>query len=76
MRRMISTTAARWRGSVVRMKSSYEMARSAQADWKAAAMPSTHSCGVTPAADAVCATFWPCSSIPITKCTGSPLSRW
>eukprot|EP00966_Prymnesium_polylepis_P180777 4186895-Prymnesium_polylepis.2 len=36
---------------------------------------SAKACGVSPAALADCSTFWPCSSVPVRKCTSWPSSR-
>ena len=63
------------RGSVVRMKSSLEMSRSAHAAAKRGANWSVQAAGVSPCSSAARATFCPCSSVPVRKKTSSPIRR-
>ncbi len=74
--RLRNCWTARWcRGSVVRMKSSFEISRSAQAEANRGANWSVHSAAVSPCSSAARATFWPCSSVPVRKKTWSPIRR-
>ena len=68
-------TTARWRASVVRMKSSLPMPSRRQVSRNAAAISSAKAWGVTPARAAAWAMLSPCSSVPVRKCTRSPRSR-
>ena len=58
--------------------------RASQAIWEAMARTrsrndtltlSTNACGASPAAAAAFSIFWPCSSVPVRKCTSRPSSR-
>ena len=63
------------RGSVVRMKSSLEMSRSAQAAANRGPAGRSTPAGSRPCSSAARATFWPCSSVPVRKKTSSPIRR-
>lgn len=76
MRVIRARAPALWAGFVVRMNWSYETSSRSHMAWKRPAISSTNACGVTPRSAAACATFWPCSSIPVRKWTASPRSRW
>ena len=75
MRRMISSTPFRCRGSVVRMKSSFEIPNSFQRFRNVGACRSAITIGVTPSFFATFSMFWPCSSVPVSIRTSSPRSR-
>ena len=57
------------RGSVVRMKSSFEMLSFGSSARNSALTSSTNCCGAMPLFLALACTFWPCSSTPVRKCT-------
>ena len=65
-----------WRGSVVRMKSSFEMPSRFQSATHRGAMRSVHSWGDTPSSRALRSMFTPCSSVPVRKKTSVPASRF
>ncbi len=69
---MNSCTRATCRGSVVRMKSSFDASMVCSTGFQAVSTSrSAHSCGVTPLACAVRSTFSPCSSVPVRNQTSS-----
>ena len=67
--------AAVCRLSVVRMNWSHEKLYTGSSARKVSETRSANACGVSPAASADCCTFWPCSSVPVTKRVGRPSSR-
>ena len=67
--------AATWRGSVVRMKSSFVKFSAPDSARKFCETLSVKACGSMPAASADLATFWPCSSVPVRNFTSRPSSR-
>ena len=72
----ISCAARWWRGSVVRMKSSFEMCRSRAHLPERGSRPRRQTRVVSlPAFCAARSTFCPCSSVPVRKNTSSPSRR-
>jgi hypothetical protein len=57
------------------MKSSLEMSRAAHSSVQRGTISSVHSSGLRPLAAAALATFTPCSSVPVKKCTDRPCRR-
>lgn len=68
-RRQISWVALTWRGSVVRMKSSWLKPITPARSRKFWLTLSVKLCGSMPAASAAFSTFWPCSSVPVRNIT-------
>ena len=58
------------------MKSSLVISSFFHSSWKRTTVRSACSCGVIPAFSAACCTFCPCSSVPVRKKVGTPISRW
>jgi hypothetical protein len=75
IRSMSSRTPALCSSAVVRMNWSWEIPSRAHIASKRLATWSTSCCGVSSAAAAAWATFWPCSSMPMRNQTSSPRSR-
>ena len=75
IRRTNAWTPARWRGSVVRMKSSNEMSRCFQTSRNSCSIRSQYASGSSPSSRAFRNTFWECSSFPMTKWVSTPHSR-
>ena len=65
-----------WRGSVVRMKSSFEISRRFHSACHFGAIRSHHSWGEMPAWRARRSMFTPCSSVPVRKKTSAPARRF
>ncbi len=68
-------TCDSWRGSVVRMKSSFDRLNGPSSLRNSAEFSSASACGVMPRSFALFSTFWPCSSVPVRKNTSRPSSR-
>ena len=75
MRSQIATEERWWRGSVVRMKSSFEQLSRFTMAWKRGTLRSASSRGVRFSLAAVCTILMPCSSVPVRKNTSWPSSR-
>lgn len=69
MRFQMACEDARWRGSVVRMKSSLVQFSASAMRWNCGAFLSASSRALKPSLAAVCAIFMPCSSVPVRKRT-------
>ena len=73
---MTSWTFASWRGSVVRMKKSFDALIRGSRSRNRCALRSASSFGEIPSCSATFATGSPCSSVPVRKNTSSPRWRW